>query len=89
MSNLTEMTTIIEFLGEENQDKIRNALTDAIIENLQESLDQKWFICPDTLTEQLEDCYTKLFKKHKKEITNAMEIKILNMIEKIAKEETE
>jgi hypoxanthine phosphoribosyltransferase len=89
MSNLTEMTTIIEFLGEENQDKIRNALTDAIIENLQESLDQKWFICPDTLTEQLGDCYTKLFKKHKKEITNAMEIKILNMIEKIAKEETE
>jgi uncharacterized protein YjgD (DUF1641 family) len=89
MSNLTEMTTIIEFLGEENQDKIRNALTDAIIENLQERLDQIWFICPDTLTEHLEDCYTKLFKKHKKEITNAMEIKILNMIEKIAKEETE
>ena len=87
-TTVRDIANIIEFLGEENVEKIKTALTNAIIENLEESLNERWFICPDTICEQLEECYDKIYKKHKKEITSAIEQRVLNMIEKITIDES-
>jgi hypoxanthine phosphoribosyltransferase len=87
-TTVRDIANILEFLGEENEEKIKTALTNAIIENLEESLNERWFLCPDTISDQLTECYDKIYKKHKKEITSAIEQKVLNMIEKIAIDES-
>jgi len=84
---MSEITTILDFLGEENEEKIKTQLTNSIIYNLDESVRCDYFVCPDTLSQQLEECWEKVLKKHKKEITDAMEMKVLRMIDKIATEE--
>lgn len=85
---MSEITNILEFLGEENEEKIKTELTNQIIYNLQESINNEFYVTPDFLADQLAECYDKIFKKHKKEITNAMEQRILKMIANIANAET-
>ncbi len=84
---MNEITHSLEFLGEENEEKIKTALTNAIIEELEESVQNGW-VSPDLLAELLEECYVKVFKKHKKEMTDAIELRVLKLIEDVAIKET-
>lgn len=84
---MNEITNILEFLGEENEEKIKTALTNAIIYELEQSVQDGW-VSPDLLAELIEECYVKVFKKHKKEMTDAIELRVLKLIEEVTIKET-
>lgn len=85
---MNEVTTILEFLGEENQKKIKDRMTDAIIDNLEESINDEWFVCPSTIHDLMEELFMQIFKKHKKELNQAMEAKFREFINKAQEGET-
>ncbi len=84
---MKDIANILEFLGEENEEKIKTALTNAIIDELEQNIADGW-VSPDLLAGLLEECYVKVFKKHKKEMTDAIELRVLKLIEEVAIKET-
>lgn len=86
MENLN-LQTVLDFLGTDNETRIKQVLTDLVIDNLSESISKEWFVCPDTLNNAMEECFEKVFKKYKKEITKAMEQRFEKLIKDILAEE--
>ena len=90
MTDLSEVKSILDFLGEENVDKIRAVMTDAIIDNLQESIDQNWVVLPSTFCVFYEDVANEVCKKYKNqlkdEMCNAIE-QMLNRLKECALKE--
>lgn len=85
MSKLTEeLTPIIEFLGETNTAKIKDAITDGLIDNAMESIDQNWLVTPTEFSNQMEELLEqigkKICKKYKGELEEAMEQAMLRVI---------
>lgn len=79
-----EFEDILDFLGEKNAQRIKDGLTNAILANLEDSVAQRWFVAPDALQEMLNESFAKVYKKHHKEMTAAMEAKMLDIIDEIS-----
>lgn len=72
MSEIENVKTVIDFLGEKNADKIRDALTDAIIENLEESVQNNWIVLPTTFNEMYGDICEEVMRKYRKKLKDKM-----------------
>lgn len=82
---LKTIDEIANILGSNNAEKIRKAMTKAIIENIQESIEQEWFIAPSGiekyLEEECEKVIKKLVKEYKPRIEEAYRQKFEEIIE--------
>lgn len=82
-----ELNPIIEFIGEENAEKLRLQLTDMLLENIQESIEEYWLVYPEEwqkmLDSLLRNCGKEICKKYKDPIKESMEDAILKIIERI------
>lgn len=83
---MDNIKTILEFLGEENQQKIRDAMTEGIIENICDSIRDQWFMPPSIFEDVMKECFHEVFEKHKKEFVEAMDAKIVMEFMKNCKE---
>ena len=87
MSAIEDAKTVIDFLGEKNADKIRDALTDAIIENLEESVQERWIVLPTTFNEMYEDICEEVMRKYRKKLKDTMCEEVENFIKERFKKE--
>ena len=88
MSKLTEeLIPIIDFIGEINANKLKDAITDGLIDNAMESIDQNWLVTPtefrDQMDQLLEQIGKKICKKYKGELEEAMEQAMLRVIKQL------
>lgn len=67
MKNLKELTTIAKLLGEENEKRLKNAITDLLIHQFEDDL--------ENMTEYMCD-YSEIFDEVRKEVTSIMKDKI-------------
>ena len=64
---IKNIDVIADILGSENAEKIRNAMTESLIDNIRESIEQEWFIAPSGIEAYLEEECEKVIKKLVKE----------------------
>ena len=81
MEDLSTVKNVLEFLGEENVEKIRTAMTDALIDNLTESIDKNWIVLPSDFSELWNKIADEVGRKYRKKIKGAMEETVEKMIE--------
>ena len=81
---------IAKFLGEENVERIREYFTEAIIENISESVGEYYIIVPDDINDEIEKIILSakktIIKNRKEEITKAIEAKLNDYIDDILKQ---
>ena len=83
MKNLENVKSVLDFLGEENVDKIRQELTEAIIDNLNESIEQHWVVLPETFAVMWDGLAEEVFNKYKPKIKKAMGENIESMLKRL------
>ena len=83
MKDLENVKTVLDFLGEENVDKIRQAMTDALIDNLNESIEQEWIVLPETFSVMWDGLAEEVFNKYKPKIKKAMGENIESMLKRL------
>ena len=92
-SNIEHVGKIIDFLVEENIEKIKTTMTDDLIDNLHESIDTEWIVMPDEVAlmwnEMLKKCVKAALKKYQDRITEAIESWIEYMIAEITEKYTD
>ena len=80
MGDFSTVKNVMDFLGEENLDKIRETMTDALIDNLTESIDKNWIVLPDTFQEMWNEVAEEVMKKYRKKLKDAMCEQVEQMI---------
>lgn len=89
-NGINNVKTILDFLGEENQQKIKDAMTDALIENLEESIRQEYVICPEEVYELwnnfLEKCMKNTLKKYKEDIQRVIDERVEEIVNNMKEE---
>ena len=90
---MNNLETAISILGSDNIEKIKNFLTELIIDDMRESCKSEWFVLPsqfdDMFNSMCEEVMVKLKKKYKKELTEVIEQKIIDNIEQLKGEQNE
>lgn len=78
---------LIEVLGKENADKVRSAITDALIENITEVLKEYYIIDSDIVRKQInamaEECFDTVKEKYMDAMTEAIEQKFKDCLKKL------
>ena len=77
MKNLKELTTIAKLLGEENEKRLKDAITDLLINQFEDDL--------ENMAEYMCD-YSEIFDEVRKEVTSIMKDKITKAYLEKAKE---
>jgi len=90
---MNNLETAISILGSDNVEKIKNELTELIIDDMRESCKLEWFVLPsqfdDMFNSMCEEVTVKLKKKYKKALTEVIEQKIIDNIEQLRGEQSE
>lgn len=87
---VTSMTwqELIKILGSENEQKIKDCITEEIIDNLRESIQYEWVLIPseiDAMFEEMgKEVLDELKKKYKKELKKVTEEELKRLIVKVA-----
>ena len=68
-----ETTALLHLLGEDNVEKIKSAFTEALIDNIQDSVEQRWYVSPPDIEEMLNDMCDSVAKKLVKEYKSKVE----------------
>jgi len=88
---MNNLETAISILGSDNIEKIKNVLTELIIDDMRESCKSEWFVLPsqfdDMFNSMCEEVMVKLKKKYKKALTEVIEQKIIDNIEQLKGEQ--
>lgn len=87
-NNLADkLNTIANFLGEERVDKLKDYVTQQLMENLNESIRDEWIVLPTDFEmfwdEVFDELKESLRKKYKKVMTIAMNEKLDEYMNKI------
>lgn len=87
-NNLADkLNTIANFLGEERVDKLKDYVTQQLMENLNESIRDEWIVLPSDFEmfwdEVFDELKESLRKKYKKVMTVAINEKLDEYINKI------
>lgn len=87
-NNLADkLNTIANFLGEERVDKLKDYVTQQLMENLNESIRDEWIVLPSDFEmfwdEVFDELKESLRKKYKKVMTVAMNEKLDEYINRI------
>lgn len=83
---VNRINRILDFLGSENVEEIKRVITEKIIENIEESIDERYLILPTTFQELYDDIVDEVMKKYRAKIKKAMCEKVENMIGKMKSE---
>lgn len=82
-----KLNTIADFLGEERVGKLKDYVTQQLMENLNESIRDEWIILPTDFEKFWDEIFNELKeswrKKYKKAITVAMNEKLDEYMNKI------
>lgn len=82
-----KLNTIADFLGEERVDKLKDYVTQQLMENLNESIRDEWIVLPTDFEmfwdEVFDELKESLRKKYKKVMTVAMNEKLDEYMNKI------
>lgn len=75
---MDNLKTIIEVLGEDNTERLRNSIVDIILDNIERDFNdyQCYLLDPDDITEFIEECKKEAFNRIKEEVVNDMMKKI-------------
>lgn len=77
---------LCEVLGKENASKVKDAITDVIISNIEDAVEEYWIVPPSAITDMIdgvgEEVAQKIRTKYKKALTAVLEKKINEIIEK-------
>ena len=88
---MNNLETAISILGSDNIERIREELTDMIIDDLRESVKYEWFVLPSDWNTMFEDVCTEVFesmkRKYKKEMKDLAESKFKEWLAEQLKEE--
>ena len=76
-----DVKSIMDFLGEKNVEKIRDAMTEALIDNLEESIREDWIVAPDVIEKMWKEITEETVKKYEDRIKDAMCKEIEKMLE--------
>lgn len=70
--NLENVKSILDFIGDENTERIKTAITNALIKNLEESIAEHWVAQPkdfvDLWGELFAECRDEVKEKYKETI---------------------
>ena len=77
---MDKITGLIGLLGEENNKKIKDKVTDFIIEAIEDDINdydrQNYILCPDEIVDFVNECKDEAFKRIKEDVVNQMVEKI-------------
>ena len=79
---MEKVTGLIKLLGEENEKRLKDTITDIIIDAVRDDVDsytrQSYIIDPDEFIEFVEKCKEEAFATVREELVNSMTIAIKN-----------
>ena len=77
---MDKITGLIELLGEENNKKIKDKVTQFIIDAIEDDINdysrQSYILCPDEIVDFVNECKDEAFKRIKEDVVNQMVEKI-------------
>ena len=77
---MDKITGLIGLLGEENNKKIKDKVTDFIIEAIEDDINdydrENYILCPDEIVDFVNECKDEAFKRIKEDVVNQMVEKI-------------
>lgn len=79
---MNNLKAIIEVLGEDNAERLKNSIVDIILDNIERDFNdyQCYLLDPDDITEFIEKCKKEAFGRIKEDIVNDMINKIKESI---------
>lgn len=84
---MTNLETLISILGDDNVEKIKETITEELIDNIRESIREQWFIVPesfnDLIQNEIEKQSKRLIKQYSADIRDALEKRINDIVEEI------
>lgn len=79
-----EVKSVLDFLGETNTEKIKQVITEELINNIRESINHEWIVLPEIITdivnELAEECKQEIAKQFKEKISKEI---VKQLVEKI------
>lgn len=81
----SDLHAIIDLLGETNVAKIKEAITDSLIENLEESIKKEWLVLPSEFAELWDELFTETYEKIKEKYMEQIEEVMCKQMEKAIK----
>lgn len=77
---MDKITGLIKLLGEENNKKIKDKVTEFIIDAIEDDIKdydrQNYILCPDEIVDFVNECKNEAFKRIKEDVVNQMVEKI-------------
>lgn len=77
---MDKITGLIKLLGEENNKKIKDKVTEFIIDAIEDDIKdydrQNYILCPDEIVDFVNECKDEAFKRIKEDVVNQMVEKI-------------
>lgn len=80
MNDKDKIMALINLLGEENANRIKEKIADFIIEAMQDDINdynrESYILCPEDIIDFVNECKEEAFKRIKEDIVNQMVDKI-------------